>query len=375
MPFPTDDRAWNDTLLFLLERRRPGERTLAPDQFVDELPFVRTYGQPKGEDEPADAWTVIHKGMLDRLEAPFLQELGESDTPVFANEVFVVFARNPGAEAENLSESAHVRALFGLLGALSTADKPEAPAAVAEEAVVEPPLAPAPEPVPVAPPAPAAVAPAAAAPAAAPRGRAGLRLRQQEMLRLLAEYLGDVSRRRVVDLGCGLGRFRDVLASAEVLGIDAAPDLIEDARRAHADLPNFRFLATDPRKPALKEEPFEITLLADVLGKPGDDATALLESAAALTAPGGLLFVSVENSAALHHRVAQEVPAAGFTFAELAGAVQAAGFRVVRADGAVLPWPTGPGSEDDAVVAALCELGQLAGPSYAQTIVLLARKG
>ncbi|EHM03123.1 methyltransferase domain protein [Acetobacteraceae bacterium AT-5844] len=373
MPFPTDDRAWNDTLLYLLERRRPGERTLAPDQFVDELPFVRTYGQPKGEDEPADAWMVIHKGMLSKFDLSFLDELPKVSVPVFANEVFVVFAREPGADVQDLSDSNHVKSLFGQLPQLraergepaAAAEAGADPQAEAEAPVIEP--IPSPEP---------AQAPAAPAPApSGPGGRAVHRLRQDELQHLMAEYLGDVSRRRVVDLGCGSGRFSEVLASAEVLGIDKAPDVIESARRAHAAQPNFRFINADPRQPELDEPPFDIALLADALVQPGSAASALLESAAALLKTGGLLFVSVDNKLALNRLVAREEQPSGFTYGELASAVRAAGFRVLRADGFVLPWPEGPGTEDEVVLEAMRELGRLAGPAYAQSMVLLARKG
>jgi SAM-dependent methyltransferase len=374
MPFPTDDRAWNDTLLYLLERRRPGERTLAPEPFVDELPFVRTYDQPKGDEEPHYAWVVVHKGMLEALDTAFLRQLPGWSVPVFANEVFVVFAREPEFAMTDLSDSNHVKSLFGQL----PMDAAEAEAAAVPQPVeVEPEpepearLQPEAEEPPAAPPAPAPMP--AARPAQAPSG-ALQRLRQEETQRLVGEYLGKVQGRRVLDLGCGLGRFAATLASAEVLGVDAAPDLIEDAREAHAGLPNFRFIAADPRKPLLGERPFDVTLVVDALAGPGIDATALLENAASLTRPGGLLVVSAENRDALNRRVARDSAGGGFTLAELTGMLRAVGFRPLRADGIVLPWTAGPGSEDEDVLEALRELGRLAGPAYAQSIMVLASR-
>jgi len=378
MPFPTDDRAWNDTLLYLLERRRPGERTLAPEPFVDELPFVRTYDQPKGDEEPHYAWVVVHKGMLDALDLGFLRQLPGWSVPVFANEVFVVFAREPEFAMTDLSDSDHVKSLFGQL----PMDAAEAEAAAIpqpveveqepepEQASAQPALEPGELPVAAAPVAATAARPA---PAVAPTG-ALQRLRQDETQRLVGEYLGKLQGRRVLDLGCGLGRFASTMASAEVLGVDAAPDLIEDARAAHGGLPNFRFIAADPRKPLLGERPFDVTLLVDALSGPGADATALLENAASLTRPGGLLVVSAENRDALNRRVARDSAGGGFTLAELTGMLRAAGFRPVRADGVVLPWTSGPGSEDEDVLQALRELGRLAGPAYAQSIMVLASR-
>jgi len=134
MPFPTDDRAWNDTLLYLLERRRPGERTLAPDEFADELPFVRPYSQRDGRDEPSYAWAVVHKGMTDTLGAAFLRSLPGWAVPVFANDVFVVFAREPGFAMTDLSDSDHVKSLFASLPDGEAAAPAEPPAAASEPA-------------------------------------------------------------------------------------------------------------------------------------------------------------------------------------------------------------------------------------------------
>ncbi|MBC9178910.1 hypothetical protein, partial [Pseudoroseomonas ludipueritiae] len=144
MPFPTDDRAWNDTLLYLLERRRPGERTLAPDEFADELPFVRPYSQQNSGEEPAYAWVVVHKGMVPRLNADFMRDLTSWSVPVFANEVFVVFAREPGFAMSDVSDSNHAKALLNTLpkrDAEPAAEPAPAPAEPEQQA------APSPEPV------------------------------------------------------------------------------------------------------------------------------------------------------------------------------------------------------------------------------------
>jgi SAM-dependent methyltransferase len=377
MPFPTEDRAWNDTLLYLLERRRPGERTLAPDEFADELPFVRPYSQQDGGDEPAYAWVVVHKGMVESLNTEFLRNLTSWAAPVFANEVFVVFAREPGFAMPDLSESDHVRSLLNSLPerfaahppALQQPDsEPRPAAAMPEPAPVEdrPNL---PEPAPVA---------AAPWPLPTPAGNARHRLRQQEMRRLLRDYVGDVSGHRVLDLGCGLGRFAGLFAEARVLGVDAAPDLIEDAQAAHAGLPNFSFLAADPMRLELSEPPFDVVLVADALPAGQEDAATLLQRAAAHTRPGGLLFLSTDNRDALDRRMARVSGKApqeeGFNLAEVTSLLRAAGFQPLRADGILLPWSGTEGSEDQGVLETLRELGRLVGPAHAEGMVLLARR-
>ncbi|MDB5368684.1 MAG: bifunctional 3-demethylubiquinone-9 3-methyltransferase/2-octaprenyl-6-hydroxy phenol methylase, partial [Roseomonas sp.] len=258
--------------------------------------------------------------------------------------------------------------------------------AVAARPPAQPPAAP-PPPPPAEPPAPEPARPAVEARTdrlATNQGDGALhRLRQQETLRLMAEYLGDLEGQRVLDLGCGAGRFALPLVKAEVLGVDAASDLIENARARHAGLSNFRFLAADPARLELAEQPFDVTLLVDALAAADEGAAALLASAAAHTRPGGLLFLSVDNRDALDRRAARRmggVPRGaggshGLTQAETTSMVRAAGFRPLRCDGVVLPWGSALGADNDEILEALRELGRLAGPAYAQGIVMLARKG
>jgi ubiquinone/menaquinone biosynthesis C-methylase UbiE len=59
--------------------------------------------------------------------------------------------------------------------------------------------------------------------------------------------LGDLSGTRVIDLGCGIGdQARDLSGlGANVLGVDANPDMIEHASRR--EIPRARFLCDDFR--------------------------------------------------------------------------------------------------------------------------------
>jgi SAM-dependent methyltransferase len=393
MPFPTDDRAWNDTLLYLLERRRPGERTLAPDEFADELPFVRPYSQQDGGDEPAYAWVVVHKGMLDRVNSDFMRDLTSWSVPVFANEVFVVFAREPGFAMSDVSDSNHAKSLLNVLPkredaapAKPEAAQPEPVAAPAPAPAPVPPPAPQPQPqaVPPAPPAPVAQpvrapAPAPIAPVAAPAKppAGGLRrLRQQEVQRLLRDSVADQPGQRVLDLGCGAGRFTGVFTEARVLGVDRSAELVEQARAAHAGLPNFRFQQGDPATLEVSEAPFDAVLLVDALPEGLEAAAGMLARAATHLRPGGLLFLSVDNSDALHRRVARlsgAAPGGGFTLPQMMGMLRAAGFQPLRAEGVLLPLVGDV--QDEGILDSLRELGRLAGPAHAEAIVLLARRG
>lgn len=378
MPFPTDDRAWNDTLLYLLERRRPGERTLAPDEFTDELPFVRPYSQQNSGEEPAYAWAVIHKGMVERLSADFMRDLTSWSVPVFANEVFVVFAREPGFAMTDVSDSDHVKSLLDVLPKRDAMPALE-PAPAAAEAEPEPALPDEPAPAvfePVAASPSPMPAPASAAVSPAPRPDAVERLRQQEVLRLLRDMVADVPGQRVLDLGCGTGRFAGIFTESRVLGVDIAAERVEQAQAAHAGLPNFRFMAADPAGLELSEPAFDAVLLVDALPQGVDAAASLLARAAAHLRPGGLLFLSLDNREALHQRIARlsgTAAESGLTLAEATGMLRAAGFQPLRADGVLLP--VAGDVQDEGILDSLRELGRLVGPAHAATMVLLARRG
>ena len=46
-------------------------------------------------------WIVVHKGELERIPRGFLLALDTAAVPVFANEVFVVFATSPAADLDD----------------------------------------------------------------------------------------------------------------------------------------------------------------------------------------------------------------------------------------------------------------------------------
>jgi SAM-dependent methyltransferase len=78
-------------------------------------------------------------------------------------------------------------------------------------------------------------------------GDAALLAQATEEVVALLERLGVLApERAVLEIGCGIGRFAEALASrvAAVVGIDIAPGMIEAARERCAELANVRLLPT-----------------------------------------------------------------------------------------------------------------------------------
>jgi len=113
----------------------------------------------------------------------------------------------------------------------------------------------------------------------------------------LARWLRSAAGLRVLDVGCGVGRWSRLLAArgARVTGIDLSPTMIDEARRRAAaqGVGNAcRFLVADLATLATGEE-FDLVLSVTVLQHILDPAAlrAALERMAQHLAPGGVLIL------------------------------------------------------------------------------------
>jgi trans-aconitate 2-methyltransferase len=209
--------------------------------------------------------------------------------------------------------------------------------------------------------------------------------------------------RRVVDLGCGPGNLTALLGrrwpDAAVVGVDSSPEMLERARRDHADLPGLSFALGDVRT-WTATAPVDVLLSnATYQWVPGH--LDLLPGLLAQVAPGGSLAFSVpgnfdEPSHVLRRELAATAPYAMFTAgvadpaahdaATYLGVLAAAGaevdawettyLHVLRGDDPVLTWIASTGARPtlEALPADLrarfrAELGELLRAAYPTTEV------
>lgn len=104
--------------------------------------------------------------------------------------------------------------------------------------------------------------------------------------------------RRMLDFGCGGGRFEEALAAevAEIVGIDISAEMIARARRLCAGLTNVRFRQSSGRDLAgFADASFDLVLAVDsfpyLVQAGGDLAERLLAEAARVLKPGGDLLI------------------------------------------------------------------------------------
>jgi len=130
------------------------------------------------------------------------------------------------------------------------------------------------------------------------------RISSAQVFPRLLEHLGDLRGQRVLDFGCGQGRFARALADAgaEVTAFDASAAEIANARALDQGR-GIRYV--DTQQDLLAAAPFDrILCFMVLLCNEADDADALLRMLYDLAAPGALLALANTDTATLGRRFA-----------------------------------------------------------------------
>jgi len=119
MPFPRDDEFWTETRDFLKQHAAPAAAILAPNEFMEFFPGNYHYNITYVMAPEQFDFVVFHKGMVHEVEPPFAVEVMHRFQPVFANAVFVVYAKQPPETFPPLKKW-HVQPLLDQLAAVET---------------------------------------------------------------------------------------------------------------------------------------------------------------------------------------------------------------------------------------------------------------
>ncbi|NJR39876.1 MAG: FkbM family methyltransferase [Leptolyngbyaceae cyanobacterium CSU_1_4] len=110
-----EDSYWSDAKSFLRQHVRSEEKLIAPVRLKTEFQHLYSYSDSYGCEVNFFDWMLIHKGMIEKLNRTFLTIAVNTFQPIFANEVFVILAKQkvPGA----IAPPQHLKPLLDALNA------------------------------------------------------------------------------------------------------------------------------------------------------------------------------------------------------------------------------------------------------------------
>lgn len=125
MGFPIDDQYWMQVRDVLAAQAQPTAAILAPNDFLEFFPG--TYHYAVSSCFPAEhySFVVFHKGMLDEIEPGLKQQVLQQFHPIFANQVFVVYAKHPPASP--IDPALDQKELQSLLDQVASSSSPAFP--------------------------------------------------------------------------------------------------------------------------------------------------------------------------------------------------------------------------------------------------------
>lgn len=92
MSFPINDQYWTDTINFLKQYVGDKDKLVAPIEFSEIFQDqTEAYSSVLLEQEKIN-WVIIHKGMLEKINSSWLDNIVQNWKAVFANEVFIIFS-------------------------------------------------------------------------------------------------------------------------------------------------------------------------------------------------------------------------------------------------------------------------------------------
>jgi SAM-dependent methyltransferase len=386
MPFPFDDRSWSTTAAFVRDHAGSGDSVLANDLFWTHVRRLHRYQHPWSHPGHAYDWVVLHKGELGQLPVPFLQSVVDAMVPVFANDVFVVYAACP--TSRDRAEHRHVAPLL----------------AAVDELAARPPAAPPVDDVVL--PEPGVIERLGHLdPRAFRRAMEDFwtnggyeyptardEIYNADLEQAVAEAVGDLRWARALDLACGTRPLPPSLAGPGVVRADIADPAVRLARRTDEGAGR-TFATCDGAALPFRDRSFDLVLFVEAL-EHVQQLDAVLGEVRRVLAPGGHLVVTAANRDSLHLRLARALGYPEFptnyqhitepTFAELTAMLADHALEVVGSAGLFLfpYWGVAGvgGAVQDAVdrdvelLEALRAMGRLVGAEHAYASLAVARR-
>ncbi|MDB9319774.1 MULTISPECIES: class I SAM-dependent methyltransferase [Cyanophyceae] len=422
MPFPINDVYWTNTAEFLKEHINNEDKIIANVEFIEKLPNTIAYPSSWKSELTNYQWVVIHKGMMDELDYLFLNQIVEEFIPVFANEVFVVFSKEPKlfkidealdhwqAFINNMRDQEVIypilprilkevkKILIPLINRLDIIEQVIAKSANAKEAVQlfkqdsvtdQPDYS----------------ALSVDKIKELMDGRYNSQnaynivclwddIRSQELTRHIKEAIFPTNDSKILEIGCGTGGSASYINECqEYIGTDLSEVAISQANIDYGKKSNFKFVEMDAMKLQFEEERFDVVIAREVIEHLPNPINCIKEAFRVLKT-GGTFVVTSPNRDSLHLRVNKMLGYEDFkcsfdhikefTFQEAVEMLTQTGFQIKDTKGAFLMPYWGINNVDSPVrhltdndpvtVEILRELGDRVGAEYAFCFIIICVK-
>jgi ubiquinone/menaquinone biosynthesis C-methylase UbiE len=320
MSFPEHDPYWVDTVKFINQNYHEGDFVLAPDLFWEKFKHLYTYKITQSQPQLADNcnWVIVHKGLLVEINIKFLRSILQELVPVFANEVFVIFTRSSELSVLQ-AEDRHLISLndwlldhnrwssrlkrFGnrfrlnhLFSRRSTKQRKTGLPEKMEKIVNFTTLS-------------------------DEQIRQEMNLlyleggyefptpydqaRATEIDQLTLEMIPATANKKILDVGCGVGRGASIIQDArKMVGIDLSDVAIEQSKKLYGERGDCEFLQMNALHLDFPDNAFDIVLNVEVI-EHVSNAQQLLNESIRVLKSGGCLLLNAANRDSLHLRIAR----------------------------------------------------------------------
>jgi ubiquinone/menaquinone biosynthesis C-methylase UbiE len=408
MPFPIKDNYWLNALQFLQDHINNEDKIIANNEFVEKISNTIAYSSNWNIEFSNYQWVVIHKGMMNELEYPFLVRITKEFIPVFANEVFVIFSKENKLsrvdielvhwksfvdnlkiqeESYQMSHTIFKKTQRSLLKMIKKVTKSEL---IEQDHVT-------------------------ANPDYSNLSVANIKqlmdkrykdqnaynieclwdnVRTKELTRHIIEAIFPSHNSTILEIGCGSGGSASYIGECKsYIGTDISEVAISQANLGYGKKPNFKFIEMDAMKLQFKEDQFDVVIAREVIEHLPTPIDCLKEAFRVLKS-GGMFVVTSPNRDSLHLRVNRMLGyqdfkcsfdhVKEFTFQEAVSMLTQVGFEIKDTKGAFLMPYWGINNVDSSVrhltdndpimLEMLRELGDRAGAEYAFCFIIICIK-
>lgn len=335
MSFPERDRFWQDAFYFIKQHLKSLDHLLAPIEFKEKLDNVFDYSLSQIANPNKLQWIVVHKGMLAEIDNDFLDSITKNFSPVFVNEVFVIFSSYLSLK-KIAKNSVHLQSFWEKMqfkhqetnSSIPPQNSPENIKSYQDLSVEE-------------------IKEQMNQRYANKEAYNTIYLwdivRFKELNRQVMEHISPTKDKTILEIGCGMSASVAFISDYQkYIGIDLSDVAISQANSQFKTRKNCQFISMDAMNLEFEDCNFDIVIAKEIIEHLPNPEKALAEAYRVLK-PNGILVVTSPNRDSLHLRVNRMLGNPDFkcsfdhikefTFAEASAIIAKMGFVISKTSG------------------------------------------